>query len=101
MKTRSNQSGFSAVELITVVLVIAVLGFVGYSVYNRQHKTDTAVTTTSQTPADTGTGSKVGAAPGINSTSDLNKALNTLNQNDPDTANSSDSSQLSAQTNGL
>lgn len=94
MRTQKNQAGFSVIELLIVVVVVAVLSFVGYSVYSRQHN-QVADTATNQSP----TASDVTAAPTIKSTSDLDKALNTLNQNDPSSSSASDSSQLDSQTN--
>jgi prepilin-type N-terminal cleavage/methylation domain-containing protein len=105
MKVRTHQRGFSAVELVLAVAVLAVLGLVGYTVHNRQHKTTTAaITPTSSQKAATPISSQastISPAPTVNSTSDLDKASQTLDQNDPAATNSSDSSQLDSQTNNL
>jgi prepilin-type N-terminal cleavage/methylation domain-containing protein len=90
MRIRTNQSGFSAIELVIVVGVVAVLGLVGYMVYSRTMGQPTVAT-------ESATASDVSAAPTISSASDLDTALNVLNQNDPSAANNSDSSQLSTQ----
>ena len=92
MKSRNNQLGFSAVELLLVVVVVTVLSFVGYMVYNRQQN-KTASTNSSQ-PTTT---SDVQTAPPINSTADLDKAEATLNQTDPASSNTNDSQQLDSQ----
>jgi len=98
MRIRKQQSGFAVVELVVVVVILAAIGFVGWQVYQKQ-----SGATTANTPPTANTQSPVAkdvsAAPSVDSTSDLDAALNTLNQNDPSTANSSDSSQLSSQTN--
>lgn len=102
MRKGSNQSGFSVVELVIVVAVVAVLGFVGYSVYSRQSN-KTAATASNATPGvssvQSPVASNVSSAPTISSTGDLDKAMATLNQNDPTATNSSDSSQLDSQSN--
>lgn len=103
MNTRKQQSGFSVFELLLVVVVIAAVGFAGWWVYHDHHKTTTAASTSntasqSQSPV----ASNVSSAPAkISSTSDLDKALQILNQNDPSTANASDNSQLSSQASGF
>jgi len=97
MKIRTNQSGFSAVELLIIVAVVAVLGFVGYSVYNRQ-QTETADTDTSQQASEqSATASDVKSAPNISSTSDLDKASATLDQTDPGGSNNTDAGELDSQ----
>ena len=99
MKLRHNQSGFSVFELVVIVAVVAVIGLIGYGVYNRhQTKVDnnTNPPVSSQTTAAT-----VSSAPSISSTNDLTNAENVLDQNDPGTANNSDSSQLDSQLSGF
>ncbi len=100
MTLRNNHSGFSVVELAIVVAVVAALGFIGYSVYSRQNTSTTASTATAPAVAATQSpiATNVSSAPQINSTADLDAALNELNQNDPSTANSSDSSLLTSQS---
>lgn len=97
MKYRTNQSGFSVVELAIVVVIVAVLGFIGYTVYNRQNNktaSTTTVTTASTNPAKA---NDVASAPNINSTSDLDKAQATLDQTNPSGSNNTDATQLDAQ----
>ena len=100
MRTRTDHTGFSVVELLIVLVVIAVIGFIGYSVYNRQSdKTATNGNPTTQTSNSQLPTAHVSTAPAVNSASDLDNELTILNQNDPATANNSDNSQLSSQTN--
>lgn len=89
---RTNQNGFSIVEVLLVLVVVAVLGFVGYKVYSRQH--DSSATTASSQSTGSATANDVASAPDVKSTSDLDKAATTLDQTDP-AASNSDSSQLS------
>ena len=98
MRTRTNQAGFSVVELVIVLAVVGVLGFVDYSVYNRQNtKTaDSSTTGTSQT-ASAAKANDVASAPTVSSTSDLDKASATLDQTDPGGSNNTDASQLDTQ----
>jgi prepilin-type N-terminal cleavage/methylation domain-containing protein len=94
MSLRKQQAGFSIVELVLVIVVVAALGLVGY-VVNKNRSTYTAAPASS-TPA--AASASVSSAPQVTTTSDLYKASATLYQNDPGTANSSDSSQLDSQT---
>lgn len=93
MRLRTNQSGFSPVELVIVIAIVAVLGFVGYSVYDRQSSKTADVTGTSQSA----TASDVAPAPAVSSTSSLDEAAATLDQTDPSGTNNTDASQLDAQ----
>ncbi len=99
MKIYSKQSGFSAVEALIVIVVVGLIGFIGYSVYNSNHTktTNNAVSTTSSTTTSTAKANDVATAPNISSTADLDKASATLDQTDPATSNSTDSSQLDTQ----
>lgn len=99
MRIRKKQHGFAAVELVLVVVILAVIVVAGWWVYQqRADKTAAAPTTTSATSTtQSPVAHNVSTAPPVNSTSDLDKALTTLNQNDPSTTNSADSSTLSSQ----
>lgn len=99
MRTRKQQSGFAVIELVIVVVILAAIGFAGWWVYQRQHNKTTTANMTPTTSTQSPVANNVSSAPVVNSTSGLDAALNTLNQNDPSAANSSDSSQLSSQTN--
>ncbi len=92
---RLNQSGSSAFELIVLLAVLAIVATTGVLVFNRRNSpaaTTSATATTKQ--------ASVSSAPAVNSASDLNKASATLDQNDPGSANSSDSAQLNSQLAG-
>lgn len=99
MRIRKQQSGFAVAELVLVVVILAAIGLAGWWVYQHHH---TATTTASTTPANntqSPVANNVSAAPAVTKTGDLDSALNTLDQNDPSAANSSDSSQLDSQAN--
>ncbi len=96
MKTRKNQSGFAILELVLVVVIVAVLAGAGWWVYNRQHKSSPAAS--NSTASNRSSSGNVSPAPQIKTSNDLDQALQVLNQNDPATANSSDTSQLNSQT---
>ncbi len=99
MKLRKLQQGITAFELMVFVALVAAVALIGYGVYNRnqtKNSNNSNPSLSSQTnPAD------VSTAPTINSTGDLDKASQVLDQNDPTTANSSDSSQLDSQLNAF
>jgi prepilin-type N-terminal cleavage/methylation domain-containing protein len=98
MSLHTKQQGFSAFELVLVLAVVAILGLAGYQVYSR-HNAQTATTNSSVTTASqNSTSSNVSNAPVISSTSDLDKSVQILDQNDPATANNIDSSQLDNQS---
>lgn len=98
MGIRTNQSGFSGVELAIVLAMVGVLGFVGYDVYNRQNTKMADSSNTSQTArAESPQATDVATAPSVNSTSDLDKASAMLDQTDPSGSNNTDASQLDSQ----
>lgn len=96
-----SQSGFAIVELAILVVALAVLGGAGYLVW-RQHdqKKQPVVSTDTTAPTSSKQTTLVPSAPQVNNASDLNGAMQALNQTDL-AANSTDSSQLSTQTNGF
>jgi cytoskeletal protein RodZ len=97
MKLRYNQSGFSVFELVVIVAIVAAVGLMGYGVYSRNQTKNS--NNSNPTVSQQTTPANISSAPDINSTSDLTKAQNLLDQSDPGTANASDSSQLDSQTN--
>lgn len=101
MTSLHKQKGFAIIEPIVILIVIAVVVLAGWTIYHRGHKSAPAKSSTSSTAGSAGTQSPtatdVSSAPAVNSTSDLDKAEQVLDQNDPGTANSSDSTQLSSQ----
>ena len=98
MRIRTNQSGFSVVELVIILAVVAILGLLGYAVHNRIGTKTASNAGTSQTASSQpATASDVASSPAINSASDLNKAAATLDRTDPSGSNNSDVSQLDSQ----
>jgi prepilin-type N-terminal cleavage/methylation domain-containing protein len=98
MKTQRNQRGFSAVELVIVIAVLAIVGLVGYRVISGR---STSTSTTKSAATSENATASVSSAPAIKSTSDLDKAQQTLDQNDPATSNASDSNQLDSSLSGV
>jgi len=97
---RKGQAGFSVFELLLAVVVIAAIAAAGYWVYHKHHTTTPTVSTSTSTTASTSPAAQatnVSSAPQINNTSDLTKAEKILDDNNPATANSSDSSELNSQ----
>jgi Tfp pilus assembly protein PilV len=95
MKVHNNQSGFSVFELVLVVVVLTGLAVVGLKVMTARNNQGLQ----SSSNQSTKQASDVSSAPAINKDSDLNKAVNTLDQNDPDAANKADSNQLNGELN--
>lgn len=95
MRIRKQQTGFAIVELAIVVVIIAAIVVIGLWVHNRSKTTtaNTLPTNSTQSPV----ANNVSTAPAVNKTSDLDSALDTLNQNDPGATSSSDTSQLNSQ----
>lgn len=93
--TKRNSGGFSVIELLVIVAVVAIVGLLGYTIYNRQHKTTPAP------PVGSKSNTTTASAPQINSTSDLDKAQAALDQTDPGSSNSNDTSQLNSQLSGF
>ena len=98
MPLSKKPNGFAFIEALVIITVVALIAVVGFKVYENR-STDTSQanasqtstkTTASQTPLSTG----VSTVPEINSSSDLDKASQTLDQNDPTTANNADTAQL-------
>lgn len=101
MRIRKQQSGFAVVELVLVVVVVAAIVVAGLWVYQKNNdKSDAASNTASENAAQTQSpvANNVSTAPPVKSSSDLDRALNVLDQNDPSTANKADSGMLSAQS---
>lgn len=99
MKKRT-QIGFAAVELVIVVVLLAAIAGTGYYVLrNRSKSTPTTASNTSASTSQTSSAATP-TAPQINSASDLNSAMQALNQTSV-TAGSTDSSQLTTQSSGF
>lgn len=96
-----SQSGFTAVELVLVVVIVAAIAGTGYFVWHENAKSSpasTAVNTTASSYQSPTT--LTPPAPQITTASDLNAAMQALNQTNI-SANNSDSSQLSTQASGF
>lgn len=97
---RNAQSGFAVVELIVVVVVVAAIAGVGYFV---MHKHSDSKTSSKASTSKTATSSQTqsastdtAAVPEVNKASDLNNAMQTLDQTNV-ASGSADSSQLDTQ----
>ncbi|HET7640450.1 MAG TPA: prepilin-type N-terminal cleavage/methylation domain-containing protein [Ktedonobacteraceae bacterium] len=91
MKVRSDQSGFSVVEVVIAIVVLGLIGLVGYNLYTKQADNKAANGSTSQSA----TATDVPAAPEVASTSDLDKSSTILDE--ADTTASSDAAALDSQ----
>lgn len=90
-----KQSGFAIVELVVAVVIVAAVAGVGYFVWHEHNKKTPVVSTTTSSSYQSPTTSAP-AAPQVNNASDLNSAMQALNQTNV-TAGNTDSSQLSTQ----
>ena len=95
----TKQSGFSMVEIILVLVILGLTGFIGYSVYT--HRAGTPTVSSQPPTGGQPTANNVSSPPQVNSASNLDQAQQTLDQNDPTSANTSDSLQLNSQLSGL
>ena len=96
---KKHQSGFAAVELVVSLVIIAAVVGVGYYVWH-EHNTSPTVATVSTSSAYHSPSTAAPVAPTITKASDLNSAMQALNQTNV-TLSNTDSSQLSTQSNGL
>lgn len=102
MRIRKQQAGFAVVELVIVVVILAAIVAVGLWMHNKQSPKAADATTPSPTSqTESPVAHNVSSAPAVNTTSDLDKALSTLNNNDPSSANAADTSELSTQANAF
>jgi Tfp pilus assembly protein PilE len=101
MRNKEKSSGFTVVELVLIVVVLAVAGFTGWWVYQRQQDTTVSSPATAALNDTSPVATNVSSAPAIQSSSDLNNALQVLSQNDPSAGNSSDINHLNTQTSGF
>lgn len=97
---KHSQSGFAVVEsVVALLLVVAIVG-VGYYVWHNHKNQPTVTTAATSTPNYQSPTTNVPTAPQINSPSDLNSAMQALNQTSV-TSSNADSAQLSQQANGF
>jgi predicted negative regulator of RcsB-dependent stress response len=101
MRTKEKSSGFAVVELVLIVVVLAVAGFTGWWVYQRQQGITVSSPAATALNDTSPVATNVSSAPTIQSSNDLNSALQVLNQNDPSAGNSSDITQLNTQASGF
>lgn len=101
MRTYKPQNGFALLELLLVLVVLAGIAFAGFWVYQKQADKDNKPAAAASTPSSNQQpkANNVSTAPEVKSTSDLDKAAQTLDQNDPAAANSADSGSLDTQSN--
>lgn len=93
-----KQSGFAVVELVVVVVLVVAIAGVGYFVWHEHNKkSPVATTTTTSSTNYQSPSTSVPAAPQVNKASDLNNAMQALNQTNVSAGNT-DSNQLSTQT---
>jgi len=86
-----RQRGFSAIEVVVAVLVVAAIGATGYLAYNRMQEARNTPTASDQTQK-----AVAPQAPAIDSSKDLDEALDTLNNTNIN-ASLTDSSDLDTQ----
>ena len=94
---RSSKSGFAAIETVITVVIVAAIAVTGYYVW-RNHNNSQSSTASSlnyQSPPVTTPG-----APQVTTASDLNSAVQALNQTSV-SSNNVDSTQLSNQAAGF
>ncbi len=97
MRIRTNQLGFSVIELVIILLVVSIVGVSGYKVYNR-NKSKTTSSDSSQTINSSAKANDVSKAPSIvKTTGDLDKSTKALDATDPSGSNSIDTAQLDSQ----
>jgi len=96
-----KQSGFAGLELLVVVVIVAAVAFVGYYVWHGHDiKTTPIVPVAANSSAVPSSSTSVPAAPQITTASDLNKAMQAINETHV-SSNTADSSQLATQTQGF
>lgn len=98
----NKQSGFALIEFAVILVVVAAVAGVGYTIWSRQHTSSRPVTNSSSTSFAPykSPPTSVPSAPQITNASDLNAALQALNQTSI-TSNNTDSNQLYAQASGF
>lgn len=95
-----KQSGFAGLELLVVVVIIVAVAFVGYYVWHGHNIQTTPVVPVATNSSVASSSTAVPSAPQITTASDLNKALQALNDTHV-SSNTADSSQLATQAQGF
>lgn len=102
---RTNQKGFSIVEIGIVIAVIVGLGAVGYTFYSRQQAKSASqaapLPSSATAPSQTTQLQELAPIPAINTPSDLDKAAAVLDQTTIGESSSSDMKQLDGQESGF
>ncbi len=92
MSGTNKNRGFSAIEVVLVVVVVGLVGFVGYTFYLNQIQ---APDNSAQQDGDATT------APKIDTTDDLDKAGEAIDQTEQEADSSQDAKQLDSETSDL
>ena len=92
---RQTQSGFAAAELVLAVVLVAAIVGVGIFVWHEHNKSNSPTTASTSSSGYVSPTTSTPPAPQINKASDLNSAMNALNQTSVSSSNV-DSNQLSA-----
>ncbi len=95
-----KQSGFAGLELLVVVVIVVAVAFVGYYVWHGNNIKTTPVVPVSTNSSVASSSTAVPSAPQITTASDLNKAMQALNDTHV-SSNTADSSQLATQAQGF
>lgn len=88
MRSRTQQSGFSAVEVLITLVVVAIIGYLGYTFYNGYQDKMAKSAESANTVSDTAD------APVVTTSEDLDKASTALDQTDVESGNNDDMSEL-------
>ncbi|HET9098262.1 MAG TPA: hypothetical protein VFN51_01450 [Candidatus Saccharimonadales bacterium] len=97
---KQKQSGFAAVELVLAVVLIAAIAGVGYYVWHSHKAQPTTTASNTSIPGYQSPPVTTPAAPQISQASDLNNAMQALNQTSV-TSSNTDSNQLNTETSGF
>jgi hypothetical protein len=101
MRNRNSSAGFTAPLLAFVLAVVFIAGTTAWFVYRQRHSTPKhAALSVSNLPSLPSTNSSLWSAPQIHSASDLDTALQTIDNNDPASDNA-DLVQLGSQASAL
>jgi Tfp pilus assembly protein FimT len=97
MGARKNQQGVAALEALLIVVILAIIGLIGFKVMGARHSVDQISNQTDSSQQTTPQALRPSSdLPSLNTASDLNKAQQSLNAENPDD-NSGDLSQIDSQ----
>lgn len=85
-RMRSQQAGFSAIEVLLLAVFIGLIGFVGWYVYNAKHATDRVVSSTqsNKTTKPASTTSTTSSPQATATSQSLDEINSAIYQNDKD-----------------